>query len=62
MVRPPQKIPEDRLVKKIAWNKPNIKKKRGRPRKRWREAPTPDIRMKNWKNKSRNRIEQHGDE
>lgn len=37
---------DDRVVKEIAWREPDFKKRKGRPRKRWKEAAVADLREK----------------
>jgi hypothetical protein len=53
-----ERMDESRNVKTIAWKAPDSKRKRGRPRKRWREAVEEDLKEKgiqNWKEKAKNR-------
>ena len=49
-----ERVSEDRTVRRIAWKTPRYKKKRGRLRKRWREAVLEDLRDKGiadwWRN------------
>ncbi|KAF2893213.1 hypothetical protein ILUMI_12961 [Ignelater luminosus] len=41
-----ERMQENRTIKKLAWKDPDYKKKRGRPRKRWREAILEDMQEK----------------
>lgn len=53
-----ERMESERLVKTIAWREPEGKRRRGRPRRKWREAMEEDIREKqieNWRRKAADR-------
>ena len=53
-----EKMVEKRTVRNIPWKTPKYRKKRGRSRKRWREAVPEDLkdkRIADWKNKATDR-------
>jgi Reverse transcriptase (RNA-dependent DNA polymerase) len=55
-----ERMEDDRIPRRIAWKTPMHKRKKGRPRKRWREEVMADLREKgiqNWKAKAKNRKE-----
>ena len=50
-----ERMAENRTFRKIAWKTSEYKKKRGRPRKRWRETVLEDLKDKgvaDWKRKA----------
>lgn len=54
------RMPENRVVKGIAWKKMEGTRKRGRPRRKWWEAVQQDLQdkgIKNWKEKAKERKE-----
>ena len=53
-----ERMNEQRIVKHLAWKEPVGKKRKGRPRKKWREAVAIDLKERqitNWKEKAKDR-------
>jgi len=53
-----ERMPEERIVKRIESKAPEYKKRRGRPRKRWKQSVLENLKEKkieDWRNKALNR-------
>nr|CAH7756657.1 unnamed protein product [Callosobruchus chinensis] len=53
-----ERMEQEREVKQMAWKIPEGKRKRGRPRKRWREAVEEDLeekKIQNWRQQAKDR-------